>query len=84
MAETGYLDRLYVHAAYQRRGAASAIFRTLENRARQLHITTITTDASITAKPFFERHGFQTIAAQTVYRHGIALNNFKMEKNSLS
>ena len=80
MTEKGYLDRLYVHADYQRCGAASAILSTLEDRARHLQLASITTDASITAKPFFEKRGFQVVAAQTVYRHGVALNNYKMEK----
>lgn len=47
---TGYLDRLYVHANYQGRGIATAICDQLE----QAVPGSITTHASITAKPFFE------------------------------
>ena len=50
MDDTGYLDRLYVHKAYQRRGVASAICDALEKDAAA---TVYTTHASITAKPFF-------------------------------
>ena len=46
--ETGYLDRLYVHHAYQNQGIASALCRELEQG-----FSTVTTHASITAMPFF-------------------------------
>ena len=45
----GYLDRLYVHADYQRKGIATAICKQLEQAVEGK----ITTHASITAKPFF-------------------------------
>ena len=48
---TGYLDRLYVHAAHQREGIAAAICDLLERHAAG----TVTAHASITAKPFFEK-----------------------------
>ncbi len=73
----GYLDRLYVHKDFQRKGIASAICTELEN-----HINSgkITTAASITARPFFEKRGYITVRAQLVKRHGIFLKNFVMEK----
>ena len=40
----------------------------------------ITTHASRTARPFFERRGYRVLRAQTVVRHGVALENFVMEK----
>lgn len=46
---TGYLDRLYVHADYQRKGIATDICNVLE---REVH-ERIITHASITARPFF-------------------------------
>ena len=48
--KAGYLDRLYVHADYQKKGAAAAICSRLE----QAVSGKITTHASITARPFFE------------------------------
>lgn len=50
MDSSGYLDRLYVHKDYQRRGIASAICDALE---ASMPGKPITTHASITAKPFF-------------------------------
>jgi putative acetyltransferase len=38
------------------------------------------TEASIMARPFFERNGFQVIAAQIVEKRGQKFQNFRMEK----
>lgn len=78
MDETGYLDRLYVHADYQGRGIATAICDRLESEISG----TITTHASITARPFFEARGYRVIKEQQVERQGIFLKNFVMEKSS--
>lgn len=77
MDETGYLDRLYVHAAYQEKGIATAIC----NRLEQAVQGKITTHASITAKPFFEKRGYRVVKEQQVERQGILLTNFCMEKD---
>ena len=74
---TGYLDRLFVHADYQGRGIATAICNQLE----QAVPGRITTHASITAKPFFEKRGYKVIKEQKVERQGIFLTNFVMEKD---
>jgi len=37
-------------------------------------------EASITAKPFFEKHGFRVMTEQTIVRKGVELTNFKMER----
>lgn len=76
MDETGYLDRLYVHAEYQGRGIGTALCDQLE-RAVQGNIETY---ASITARPFFERRGYQAVKKQQVERQGIYLTNFVMTK----
>lgn len=77
MDETGYLDRLYVHKDYQGQGVASAICDEFERFAAG---KTITTHASITAKPFFQHRGYHVVRKQEVIRRGVALTNFVMEK----
>lgn len=77
MDETGYLDRLYVHRAYQRRGVATAICDALEGA---IPAAGYTTHASITARPFFARRGYRVVREQQVIRFGKALTNFVMEK----
>lgn len=73
----GYLDRLYVHADYQRKGIATTICKQLEQAVEGK----ITTHASITAKPFFEKRGYRVVRKQEVERRGIFLTNFVMEKD---
>lgn len=74
--KTGYLDRLFVHADYQRKGIATAICDRLE----QVVQGRLVTHASITARPFFEKRGYRVIKEQQVERQGIFLTNFVMEK----
>lgn len=75
--KTGYLDQLFVHKDYQGKGIATAICNILE---KKLSKNNITTHASITAKPFFEKRGYKVIKEQQVERNGIFLTNYIMEK----
>ena len=75
--KSGYLDRLFVHRDYQRRGIATAICNKLEQAVKA---DKIITHASITAKPFFEQRSFKVVKEQQVKRNGIALTNYVMEK----
>ncbi len=77
--ETGYLDRLYVHADHQGRGIGTAICDQLELAAKG----DITTHASITAKPFFEGRGYKLVKKQQVERQGVFLTNFCMKKDGI-
>ena len=79
-ADGGYLDRLYVHCNCQRQGVASALADALEQRARTAGHGKMTTHASITARPFFERRGYTVVRRQQVERSGVLLTNFVMEK----
>lgn len=75
--EFGYLNRLFVHKDYQNRGIASAICDKLE---QAVSVKKIVTHASITAKSFFEKRGYNAINEQFVVRKGIPLKNFVLEK----
>jgi putative acetyltransferase len=75
-----HLDHMYVHGRFQRQGVASALFRCIENEAISRGLTRIFTEASITARPFFEHAGFQMIAAQKIELRGISFINYRMEK----
>ena len=76
----GYLDVLYVHHNYQGKGVATGLLTQLETWVTQRKLECITTDASITARPFFERHGYQTVNKQENVLEGQVLVNFRMEK----
>lgn len=77
MDKNGYLDRLYVHKDYRKRGIATAICDKLE---ATVGAEKFVTHASITAKPFFEQRGYKVIKEQQVERQGILLTNYVMEK----
>ena len=74
---SGYLDRLYVHKDYQGIGIATALCEKLE---ASVESATVTTHASITARPFFEDRGYVVKREQQVERQGILLTNYVMEK----
>jgi len=78
--KTGYLDVLYVHKDFQRMGVASLLLNSLLKKANQMNIKEITTDASLTARPFFEKNGFEVINKQTVEIKGVSMINFKMKR----
>lgn len=75
-----FLDRLYVHAEYQRRGIATAIMDRLEQYVAEQNYATIMTHASITAYPFFRDRNYQLVKEQQVERHGVFLKNMVMQK----
>ena len=76
----GHLDMLYCRPGAVGRGVGSGLYAAVEERARGLGVGRISTEASITARPFFTRHGFAVLRRNTVLREGIELTNFYMEK----
>lgn len=76
----GHLDMMFVHPAHQRIGVATALLATVEAAARVQALPRLFTEASLTARPFFARQGFDVIAQQTVHKRGQDLINFRMEK----
>ena len=78
--DTGYFDMLYVHRDDQRRGVATRLADDMEAYLFGKGVRTVTVDASIPAKRFFEGRGYRVRAAQTVACRGQILTNFRMEK----
>ena len=76
----GHLDTFYCRKDSVGRGVGSRLYRAVEQEALTLECDQIFTRASITARPFFERHGFRIIRERTVVRRGVELTNFAMEK----
>jgi putative acetyltransferase len=76
----GYIDLMFVHKDYQRKGIAELLYRELEAWALQLGIARLNADVSKTAKPFFERMGFAILQEQEVWLQGVMLLNYKMYK----
>jgi putative acetyltransferase len=76
----GHIDMMFVHPAHQGADIANMLLTQVEANAREQNIAQLHTDASITARPFFEKRGFHVIAARVVHVRGEAFENFRMEK----
>lgn len=76
----GHLDMLFTDPKHQRCGVATALLKWLELSVVKMGIPVMFTEASITAKPFFIRHGFQLIEAQQVSVRGQSFINYRLRK----
>lgn len=77
--EPDYLDMMYVHKDFQHRGVGGSLLKAIREKAFKFCATKIVSDVSVTARPFFEKHGFHLVQEQTVRIGDIELTNFKME-----
>lgn len=76
----GHVDMLFVDPRYQGRGVARALLARVEAEARAAGIGRLTSDASLAARPVFERHGFGVALQRAVPVRGEILTNFRMVK----
>jgi putative acetyltransferase len=77
----GLIDHMYTHKNFQGQGIASALLSKLEQDLKALQVSEIKTEASITAKPFFERHGYSILKSQEKkHRSGVIFHNYIMQK----
>lgn len=81
LKDENYIDFFYIHKDFQRQRIADKILTELELEAKRQHSKIISSDISITAKPFFEKKGFVVKAEQRNIRLGVELINYKMEKD---
>lgn len=77
---TGYLDLLYVHPEFQGQGVAWALFEWVLAWANSHGISRLTSDVSVTARPFFEQIGFRVVGPHVIERSGVSFHNFRMER----
>jgi putative acetyltransferase len=76
----GHIDCFYCHYSYQRQGIGRQLYQRLEQEAKSLKLEGLFVEASITARSFFERMGFQALHENHVLRNNVMLTNFAMEK----
>ncbi|QDV34336.1 GNAT family N-acetyltransferase [Tautonia plasticadhaerens] len=76
----GHIDRFYVSADHQGMGVGSGLMEVVEEEARRLGIAELSAEASLTARPFFERRGFEVRSPQEVVLRGVSFRNFRMSK----
>ncbi len=77
----GHIARFFCHKDFQRQGVGSQILNQIEAKAKSLGLRRLFVEASLTARPFFEKRGFQTIYREEVERRGQTLIRFQMEKS---
>lgn len=80
LEEDGHLDMFYVRKDAVGRGIGRSLYEAAERAARRWNLGRISTEASVTARPFFERRGFRVVSERRVWRRGVELTNFAMEK----
>lgn len=71
LTKDGYLDFMYVHKNFQRKGVAKMLLEEIERKAEEQKNPEIYSHVSKTAKGFFEKHGF--------YFDGKLVDEFKGE-----
>jgi putative acetyltransferase len=77
----GEVDLFYIHKDYQRQGIGNRILEKLEEDAKGHDFYKLYTEASITAKPFFEARGYKVIKQQTKKVKETDFINYKMKKD---
>ncbi len=76
--EDGYLDVIYLHPQHQGMGIAKSLLNQMIDKAKSLGHNQITSDVSITAKPFFIYKGFEIIKPQLILCRGVVLRNYNV------
>jgi putative acetyltransferase len=79
--DAGYMHTLFVHKDFQHQGIATLLYQTLEEYAKEKGVEKITSEVSITAKPFFEKQGFIVDEEQKRKANKSRLTNYKMSKS---
>src|SRR5262249_22767416 len=76
----GYLDFLFTHPRFARRGVATGLYLEIERALHEAAVPKVSVHASLAARSFFERQGFQFEAKESVECRGVYLQRFKMLK----
>ena len=77
---SGHIHSLFVHADRQGCGIARLLLETAEEVARRGGACTCRSEVSVTARGFFEKQGYETVAGQEVVINGERLVNYVMRK----
>lgn len=76
----GYVNRLFTHPDFVRRGVASALLENAENWARKRGLKRIRLAASRTGSGFYLKKGYRPVDIERVEKKGVAFENKIMEK----
>lgn len=76
----GHLDLLFTHPSFARQGVATRLYRRVESALRAAGVSRVFTEASLAARSFFERCGFQVDAEELVECRGAQLRRYAIHK----
>ena len=76
----GYLHSMFVHKDFQGEGIATMLLEEIERYAITAGITRITSEVSLTARPFFEKKGYIVKEEQKRKANQLSLTNFWMAR----
>lgn len=80
LTATGRLDLFYVDPRHARAGVGRRLLDYVIRMARVQGWQNLSTDASLTARPFFAANGFTIESTQTVQRRGVTMGNYRMSR----
>jgi putative acetyltransferase len=80
LKKDGVVHTVYTHKDLQGIGIGGMLLEHLERRALQEGLKQLSTEASVTARPFFERYGYRTLKVQTKHYRDTDFTNFIMTK----
>jgi ribosomal protein S18 acetylase RimI-like enzyme len=76
----GHIDCAYIHPKYQRRGIMTLLVEHAVKVSFARGVGRVYVEASIPAKPMFEKCGFRLVTENLVNIKGVDLLNYKMER----
>ena len=76
----GHIDCTYVSPSHAGKGHMSAIMDRIFEEAHQTNLTRLYAEVSITARPFFERHGFRVVRDNPHEVRSVPILNYIMER----
>lgn len=79
----GYLHSMFVHKDFQGKGIATMLLNEIEQYAITYRIMRITSEVSLTARPFFEKRGYMVEEEQKRKANQLSLTNFWMAKQMI-
>lgn len=76
----GHIDLLHTAPGFERQGVASSLLHSAEHALIQAGVSGFYTEASLVARPVFERAGYCVEAEETVHLRGELFRRFRMSK----
>ena len=81
---TGHIDCFYVHHQWQRQGVGASLMLAIEADANHQQIPRLFAEVSLTARLFFQHHGFAVVRSQQKRYRDLQFQQFVMAKQLIA